>query len=82
MNKISPKRTVVNKLGIEKKLVSKYWWTVRENTAFLRALKKHGKDWTRIAQIVKTKNKIQCKSHGEVLHKRIKDNEHPHVSLL
>ena len=83
MNKISPKRLVITKRGVEKKLVSKFWWTKREHAAFLRAVKKYGKDWTRISEIIKTKNRIQCKSHGECLHKiHSEDKNHPHIDLL
>lgn len=40
-------------------------WTKREHELFLEALKKHGKEWKKVAAMVKTRTVVQTRTHAQ-----------------
>nr|CCA24539.1 conserved hypothetical protein [Albugo laibachii Nc14]CCA25972.1 conserved hypothetical protein [Albugo laibachii Nc14] len=40
-------------------------WTSEEHAAFLVGIRCYGKDWRRVAQIVKTRNPVQTRTHAQ-----------------
>ena len=54
--KLDRKTTVLNVKGLKKKWTFKQW-TAKEHAAFADAVRKHGKDITKIVEAVKTKTR-------------------------
>jgi hypothetical protein len=42
-------------------------WSDEEHVIFLAAFKQHGKNWTKIAKAVGSRNNIQCRTHSQKL---------------
>ena len=49
-------------------------WTSLEHKKFLEGLKIYDKDWKKIAELVGTRNNIQCRTHAQKHFKRIGSN--------
>mmetsp|Transcript_13960 Transcript_13960/g.15901 ORF Transcript_13960/g.15901 Transcript_13960/m.15901 type:complete len:217 (-) Transcript_13960:109-759(-) len=41
------------------------WWDCKEHNRFVEGLKKHGRDWKKVAEVVGTRNAIQVRSHAQ-----------------
>ena len=51
-------------LQIMIKIDEKNYWTEHEHKKFIKAVRIHGKNWSKIAQYVVTRNYSGCQSHG------------------
>jgi len=40
-------------------------WTKEEHEAFLEGLKKHGREWKKVAEMIKTRTSAQIRSHAQ-----------------
>jgi SHAQKYF class myb-like DNA-binding protein len=58
-------------------------WTKREHELFLEALKKHGKEWKKVAAMVKTRTVVQTRTHAQKYFQKVQkyifpDHHEPH----
>ena len=81
--KLKRKETfVLNRHGEKKKWTFKQW-TEKEHTDYVKAVRKHGKDFDKIMRDVKTKTRRQIFGHTEALCKSIRAKKnHPDAEIL
>ena len=52
-------------------------WTKKEHELFLEALKKYGKEWKKVAAIVKTRTVVQTRTHAQKYFQKVQKFVHP-----
>ena len=69
-------------VGVSKAVKLTGRWTAEEHRLFLRGLEQHGKDYERIAVLVRSRTKQQCKTHGQKHFQKLAKKEAPPPQLL
>ena len=52
-------------------------WTKKEHELFLEALKKYGKEWKKVAAMVKTRTVVQTRTHAQKYFQKVQKFVHP-----
>jgi SHAQKYF class myb-like DNA-binding protein len=52
-------------------------WTKKEHELFLEALKKYGKEWKKVAAMVKTRTVVQTRTHAQKYFQKVQKYIHP-----
>ena len=58
------KRKILTRVGIERELKSRFYWTEEEHQTFMDTLEKHGKNYRVVEYPIPGKTRAQIDSHG------------------